>query len=86
MARFVTLAVLLAIGVAIYAFTERAAAQTLRLQLAKSQSELDLYKKRTGEYTTAFKEAQATLAECKSQSAELQTALETATKKPGAKK
>ena len=61
MARFVAIAILIAIGVGVYAFMERSNANTARLQLAKVQGELDLYKKRTGEYTSATKEAQTAL-------------------------
>jgi len=90
MARFVAIAILIAIGVGVYAFMERSDANTARLQLAKVQGELDLYKKRTGEYTSATKEAQTALAECNTKSTELQTALDTAmaaaTKKPAGKK
>ncbi len=83
MARFVAIAILIAIAAGVYAFSERSSAENLRLQLAKSESDLALFRKRSGEYTAETKAAQTALAECTTKTTELQTALEAAaTKKP----
>jgi uncharacterized protein HemX len=86
MARFVAIAVLLAIGAGVYAFIQASNLKTAEMRLANTEKELGDWKKRMSQYTAENKTLTADIAQCKTQVTELQTALETASKRPGAKR
>jgi uncharacterized protein HemX len=87
MARFVALAILIAIGAGVYAFLQKQDAQAVQLQLTKVQEELNTYKTRTNQYVSESKTASDNLEACNAKVTEIQTALDTANaalaKKPG---
>ena len=86
MARFVAIAILLAIGAGIFGFMQMSNLSTAELRLAKAESELADLKKKTGQNAADAKSAMALLASCKDQVTELQTALDAASKKPAGKR
>lgn len=86
MARFIAIAILLAIGAGLFAFMQMSALSTAELKLAKVESELADLKKKTGQNAADAKSAMTSLAACKDQVTELQTALDAASKKPAGKR
>ena len=86
MARFVAIAILLAIGTGIFAFMQMSALSTAEMRLAKSVSDLADLKKRTGQNADIAKTATADLAACRDQVTGLQTDLDAASKKPAGKR
>jgi hypothetical protein len=86
MARFVAIAILLAIGVGIYAFMQTSSLNVATIKLAAAEKEVADLKKKMGQYTTQASSATTELASCKDKVTELQTALDTASKKPAAKR
>ena len=90
MARFVALAILLAIAAGIYGFIQSSKVTAAEMQIANTEKELATWKTRATQYQTENKASGAAAETCKAQLTEAQTALETAnaalTKKPGAKR
>ncbi len=90
MARFVALAILLAIGAGVYAFLQKQDAQAVQMQLNKVTEELNTAKARATQASTENKTATASLAACNEKVTEIQTSLDAANaamaKKPGARK
>jgi uncharacterized protein HemX len=86
MARFVAIAVLLAIAAGVYAFMQTSNLNAAQMTLAVKEQELADLKKRINGYSTESKNAASALATCQGQVTDLQTALDAAAKKPAAKR
>lgn len=90
MARFVALAILLALAAGVYGFVQRSNVVAAQMQIAETEKELATWKTRATQYQTENKTSSASLETCRAQVTEAQTALEAATsaaaKKPGAKR
>jgi hypothetical protein len=86
MARFVAIAILLAIAAGIFGVMQMSSLNVASQKLAIAEKELADIKKRTAQNATVAQTAAADLASCRDQVTELQTALETASKKPAAKR
>ncbi len=88
MARFVAIAILLAIAAGVYGFIQRSNVTAAQMQIAETQKELATWKTRANQYQSENKSASASLESCKAQVTEIQTALDAANaaKKPAAKR
>ena len=91
MARFVALAVLLAIAAGVFGFMQMSNATAAQMQLAAVQAELQTAKANAKQYADSSKMAASNLEQCNSQKAEIQTQLDTvnaamAAKTPARKK
>jgi uncharacterized protein HemX len=83
MARFVAIAVLLAIAAGVYAFMQTSNVTAAQMQLAVKDQELADLKKRINGLSTESKNAATALASCRDEVTALQTAAETAKKPAG---
>lgn len=84
MARFVAIAIMLAIGAAIYAFMQTSNLKVANLRLAGVEQELADLKKRTTTSASEVSRINADLTACHDQVTTLQTSLDEAMKKkPG---
>lgn len=84
MARFVAIAVLLAIAAGVYAFMQTSNVTAAQMQLAAKEQELADLKKRINGFSTESKNAATALASCRDEVTALQTAAEA--KKPAARR
>jgi uncharacterized protein HemX len=83
MARFVAIAVLLAIAAGVYAFMQTSNLTAAQMTLAAKEQELADLKKRINGFSTEAKNAATALATCQTQVTDLQTAAEAAKKPAG---
>ncbi len=86
MARFVAIAVLLAIAAGVYAFMQTSNLHAAQMTLAAKDQELTELKKRINGFSTESKNAATALATCRDEVTTLQTAAEAASKKPAARR
>jgi uncharacterized protein HemX len=89
MARFVALAILLAIAAGVYGFIQRSNVTAQQMRIAEVQKELETWKVRTTQYQSESKAASTGLEACNAKVAEVQTALDAALeaqKKPAARR
>ena len=90
MVRFVALAVLLALGAAVYGFIQHSDVTAAQMQIANTNKELATWKERATQYQSTSKTASADLASCNTKVTETQTALDAALaampKKPAGRK
>jgi len=90
MARFVALAVLLAIAAGVYGFVQRSNVTASQMKIAEVEKELATWKTRTNQYQAESKSAATNLEACNAKVVEIQTALDAAVaasaKRPGAKR
>jgi Tfp pilus assembly protein PilE len=78
MARFVALAVLLAIAAGVYGFIQRSNVTAAQMRIAETQKELETWKVRTAQYQSESKSAAAGLEACNAQVNQVQAALDAA--------
>lgn len=83
MARFVAIAVLLAIAAGVYAFMQTSNLTAAQMTLAAKEQELADLKKRINAFSTESKNATTALASCRDEVTALQTAAEAAKKPAG---
>ncbi len=83
MARFVAIAVLLAIAAGVYAFMQTSNVHAAQMTLAVKEQELADLKKRLTSINTESKNAATALASCRDEVTALQTAAEAAKKPAG---
>lgn len=85
MARFVAVAILLALGVGIYAFMQTSNLNVAELKLGAAERRIADLEKKMLQNNTQTKTSATELASCQEKVTELQTALDSS-KKPGAKR
>ena len=89
MARFVALAILLALAAGVYGFIQRSNVAAAQMQIANLNAELAKWKTSTQQYQDVSKTASADLETCRAQVTEISTQLEAATaamKKPAGRR
>ncbi len=89
MARFVALAILLAIAAGVYGFIQRSNVTAAQMQIANLNTELEKWKTSTKQYQDVSKTASTDLQSCRAQVTEITTQLEAATaamKKPAGRR
>ena len=89
MARFVALAILLALAAGVYGFIQRSNVTAAQMQIGALNAELEKWKTSTKQYQDTSKTASADLETCHAQVTEITTQLEAATaamKKPAGRR
>ena len=86
MARFLALAVLVVLGMAIYVFMVRTDLDAAQAKISTVEQDRDRWQKTASQATASSKNDAGELSQCKAQVTDLQAQLEAAMKKPAGKK
>ena len=85
-ARFLALAVLVVLGMAIYVFMVRSDLDAATAKISTVEQDRDRWQKTATQATATSKGAASELSQCKAQMTDLQTQLEAAMKKPAGRR